>query len=134
MKYVLGIALFLLFFSCTSTQKLLSRTWKVTDVELTDSLNLFNPEQEEMIKNALKQNVVFEFLPNSSYQIKSAGETHTGKWEIAKGRNIKSFSSTSADNKQVAWTIMEISRSRLVAEMQDNMGLKTTLRCSAITD
>lgn len=134
MKYFLGLLCFLFLFSCASTQKLLSRKWQVTDVEIKDSLNLFNPEQEEMIKSALQQNVAFEFLPNGTYQIKSSGETHSGKWEIAKGRNVKHFSSTGIDNKQVSWTITEISKTRLIAEMEDNMGLKTTLRCSSVTN
>lgn len=71
--------------SCTSTQKMLCRTWKVDDVQFVDAPDA-NSALKDAIAKSLKSSVTFTFMKDSVYRIVSNGEAINSKWWLSKDK------------------------------------------------
>lgn len=106
MKKTLFLSIICLVASCTSTEKLLCRTWKVDDVQFVDGGVGYNKLMAEAIANELKSNVTFTFARDSVYQVNSNGKISTNKWWLSKDR--KSFSAVGVDGSVVSYKIEQL--------------------------
>jgi len=123
-KWIFFFAFVCLVASCTSTGKMLQHTWKIADAEVTDTTGRFTAAQTEMIAQSMEKTVVFSFLPDSVYKVVSSGETHTGKWWIAKGNKVKEFYGIGPDGKRVIWKLNQLNKTTLNGEVKDKKALK----------
>jgi|GEM_PF-3345757 len=81
LNYVIAGLLIISVSACTSTAKLLTKNWKVSEVHFTPNANGFPPEQQKVIERQLLHSFQFRFLKDSTYLvIKNAGDTIRGKW------------------------------------------------------
>jgi hypothetical protein len=69
--------------SCASSEKMLSRTWKIDKVVFMDSLSTLNPEQKAQIANQLTHHMSLSFLPDSVYAVSSGGDKTRSKWWLS---------------------------------------------------
>lgn len=106
MRKLLIISAACLIASCTSTEKLLCRTWKVDDVQFVDNGAGYNKLMAEAIANELKSNVTFTFARDSVYQVSSNGNISTNKWWLSKDH--KSFWAIGGDGSAVSYKIEKL--------------------------
>ncbi|HRG89431.1 MAG TPA: hypothetical protein PLW44_10455 [Chitinophagales bacterium] len=75
--------------SCTSTEKLLCRTWRVDDVQFLPSATPMNDKMNELLAENMKTKLTFTFQADSVYKVNNNGKETTSKWWFAKDK--KSF-------------------------------------------
>ncbi len=80
MKYPLLVSSLFFLAACSTPQKAILQTWKITDVQFLDSLNTLSEKQKDIITSKLKNDIQFTFLADSAYQILSGTEVINGKW------------------------------------------------------
>ena len=119
--------------SCSTPQKLICNTWKIDEVQFLDSLNTFTPSQKEMLTKALKTNLNFTFLPDSTYRVVSGGETHNSKWWMTTGKAEKILYTVTPEGKIAEGKIIELKKNffRFESNTEVNQGFLFT--CSPAT-
>lgn len=84
LNYVIAGLLLISATACNNANKLITKTWKVSEVHFTPNANGFPPEQQAVIERQLKTAFHFYFLADSNYLIvKNAGDTTRGKWWLS---------------------------------------------------
>jgi hypothetical protein len=72
--------------SCTSTEKLLCRTWKVDDVQFLQSATPMNDKMNEALAENMKNRLTFTFQADSVYKVNNNGKETTSKWWFSKDK------------------------------------------------
>jgi hypothetical protein len=102
-----------LFFigSCASTEKMLTKTWKIDEVVFMDSVSAYNAEQKAEIVKQLTHNISFSFSADSNYAMSSGSEKTNTKWWLSNDK--KAFFTISPQEKVIESEILKLNKKSL---------------------
>ena len=107
MKYLFIASIPFFLAACSTPQKAILQTWKITDVQFIDSLNTLPEKQKDIITSKLKKDIQFAFLPDSVYQVVSSTEVINGKWWFSADKKTLF---TTAKEKTISSKIYELKK------------------------
>jgi hypothetical protein len=130
MKYFSLFALILLLAACNSTEKLICRTWKVTDISFNTTLGDFDVKMQKQIRKQLMTDVTFTFKRDSAYILHKQDSVYRGKWWLwADKKTFTTYNELAAGNSD----IVSITKKQMVFKVTDPAGKVMTFTCVPTT-
>lgn len=126
MKYIFIISVLFFLASCSTPQKAILQTWKITDVQFMDTLNTLPEKQKDIIATKLKNDIQFAFLPDSVYQVVSGTEVINGKWWFSADKKTLF---TNAKEKTISSKIYELKKKGFKFESEGDMNQSFLFTC-----
>jgi hypothetical protein len=132
MKKIIPLLIIAALASCSSPVKLLSKTWKITDLTFDADKNSFNSRQQAEIRQQLLHETDFTFKPDSSYIVHKKDETVNGKWWFSSDK--KTLYTTNQTMGLIDSKIIKLNGKTLAFETVNKNGQKMIFTCLPVTD
>lgn len=117
---VLAVVLVVFFGACNTPEKLLSRTWKASDIDFDETKLYYDLTMKRQLVSELKDTMLFVFNKDHTYKLQLPDRVELGTWRFNAGKDTLF---TNNENGGAASKINSLTKEFLNIESVDRNGM-----------